>query len=199
MLNTSQKLIADLHLIDVQPEASLPPCPNNPDWADWDHPPTAVNYPLFLRSLKHSKQEGKVDERVGSHDHLNEREGGLSVSDGADEGEEGRQNLVKRWRERFEGLKRESEGRAQDLRTPTQGEVTETMDTAEKTPSVDEEEEGVRVVYGLVDGFLLYWDEVRLLPFLELAFWIVFLLSHVLGFVFWRITLTAEDAPRHQI
>jgi len=176
--------------LDAQPEASLPPCPTNPEWADWDHPPTALNYPLFLRSLQYSKKEGKVDERVGSHDHLNEREGGLSIHDGGDEGQDGGQDLVRRWRERFEGLKRESEGRRQDTQVAGPGstsvEGTGITDTTKETPIV-EGEEGVRVVFGLVDGFLLYWDEVRLftfLTFLALAFW-MFLFCARSGFVLW--------------
>jgi hypothetical protein len=85
--------------------------------------------------------------------------------------------LVRRWRERFEGLKRESEGRAPQIRTQAQGstsvEESETTGTVQETSKVEEEEEGIRVVFGLVDGFLLYWDEVRLFASLDLSFWIL--------------------------
>jgi hypothetical protein len=48
-----------------------------------------------------------------------------------------RDEVASVWRERFAGLKKELEAEA---------------------------EGGERVVFGFVDGFLLYWDEVRTFP-----------------------------------
>ena len=109
-----------------QPEADLPFHPDHPEWQDWDHPPTAIQWKQFHRSLVYSKMHAEPSPEVQSHDHLNVQKDQVGVKD----------EIVLGWKERFEGLKKELE-----------------------------QEYGERVVFGFVDGFLLFWDEVsRLSP-----------------------------------
>jgi nicotinamide/nicotinate riboside kinase len=90
------------------------------DMPDWDTPPGAIEWALFVPFLQKFKSTGMIPLDRRRHDFLTTQKD-VEMRD-----------EIERWcRDSFAQLE------------------------------LDMKRKGERVVWGLVDGFLLYWDEVR--------------------------------------
>ncbi|TKY86861.1 hypothetical protein EX895_004149 [Sporisorium graminicola] len=94
-----------LHQDDFAPlEASLP-VDQEFGVADWDHPPTAIDYKRMYRTIQHIKATGSFPPEFSSHDHLN------SQPDCPISGE-----VSTKWKDRFASLASTSSPAAEGVR-----------------------------------------------------------------------------------
>lgn len=135
----------------------VPYHPDHPDLQDWDNPPTAVLWDPFRGAVRRLREGGASAHRTREKAGLGE---GLRVDEA----------VVRRWEGRFGGLKAGSVGRKSgERRVKGEGKGRDTERDGHSDGS-DEQEDPVNgavddvrakeVDWCVVDGFLLYWDQV---------------------------------------